>query len=145
MNVAVHKQYQELYASVVQEHSDDFSKMLFVEDGELVENAKQYFLKAEFPLIYPAKSMAVAVIYALLLEETYAINPFDSLKDPDLFLGQDPYFEPYDKHPNEYDQLLEWVLSHDNWKELGWAPKTCEYFRLECTAEGIQEVMENLG
>lgn len=145
MNTPEHKQYQQLYQMVVPEHTDDFSLMEFIEDDELLENAKDYFRKAEFPLVYPAKSMAVAVIYALLLEEHYAINPFDSLRDLDLFLGQDPYFHVYDAHPDEYDALLEWVLSHDNWKEMGWAPKTCEYFRLECTKEGIEEVMGKLG
>ncbi|MND25665.1 hypothetical protein D3C81_144550 [compost metagenome] len=137
-----HKQYQQLYDMVVQDHPDDFANMEYIEHPELVENAKQYFLKAEFPLIYPAKSMAVAVIYALLLEETYAISPLESLRDLDLFLGQDPFFHVYDAHPKEYDELLEWVLAQPNWKEMGWAPKSVEYFRLECTAEGIQEVLE---
>lgn len=135
------KLYQRLYQQMVTEHSDDFSKMEYIHEEELLENAKHYFRSATFPLIYPAKSMAVAVIYALLLEESYAINPFDTLRDPDLFLGQDQYFRPYDDHPQEYDLLLEWVLSQPDWKSMGWAPQTCEYFRLECTAEGIDEVM----
>lgn len=141
---AEHKQYQTLYQSLVTDNPDDFGKMEMVVEEELLENAKHYFRSKTFPLIYPAKSMAVAVIYALLLEEKYAINPFDSLRDGELFLGQDPYFQPYDAQPLVYDQLLEWVLDQPNWKELGWAPQTCEYFRLECTAEGIEEVMNNL-
>ncbi|MNU61448.1 hypothetical protein D3C71_506550 [compost metagenome] len=142
MSELPHKQYQQLYQMLVQDHPDDFAKMEIVLDEELLNNAKHYFLEASFPLIYPAKSMAVAVIYALLLEETYAINPLESLRDLDLFLGQDEYFQTYDNHPAVYDELLEWVLSFPNWKEMGWAPKTVEYFRLECTEAGIQEVMD---
>lgn len=141
MDIPEHKQYQNIYRSLVTDNPDDFAKMEIIHSEELLENAKHYFREATFPLIYPAKSMAVAVIYALCLEETYAINPFDSLKDPDLFLGQDPYFVTYDNHPLVYDQLLEWVLAQPNWKEMGWAKQTVEYFRLECTEEGINEVM----
>ena len=137
-----HKLYQRMYNEVVKDHPDDFDKMEFIEADELLENAKHYFKSATFPLIYPAKSMAVAVIYALLLEETYAINPLETLRDPDLFLGQDPYYQTYDSHPEVYDQLLEWVLDQPNWKTLGWASKTVEYFRLECTESGIREVLE---
>jgi hypothetical protein len=142
--VSEHKEYQRLYAQLVTDHPDDFAKMEIVESEELVENAKHYFREATFPLIYPAKSMAVAVIYALLLEETYGLHPFDSLKDPDLFLGQDPYFRPYDQHPREYDQLIWWVAEQPNWKEMGWAPKTVEYFYLECTEAGISKINEGV-
>lgn len=144
MDTTDYKQYQRLYQQLVTDHPDDFEKMEIVHCEELLENAKHYFRAKTFPLIYPAKSMAVAVIYALLLEETYAISPLTSLKDPDLFLGQDPYFVPYDTHPQVYDQLLEWCLEQPNWKEMGWAPQTCEYFRLECTEAGIEEVMASL-
>lgn len=144
MDIPEYKQYQQLYQQVVTDHPDDFAKMEIVHSEELQENAKHYFLEQTFPLIYPAKSFAVAVIYALLLEETYAISPLASLNDPELFLGQDPYFEVYDRHPALYDHLLEWVLDQPNWKAMGWAAKTVEYFRLECTEAGIQEVMERL-
>lgn len=144
MELPEHKQYQQLYQQVVTEHPDDFSKMEIVHSDELLENAKHYFLQRTFPLIYPAKSMAVAVIYALLLEEVYGIDPVVSLNDPDLFLGQDPYFQTYDKEPLIYDQLLAWVRDQPNWKAMGWADQTCEYFRLECTEAGINEVMEQL-
>lgn len=138
-----HKQYQQIYRSLVTDNPDDFEKMPMVIWPLNLKDAQHYFLERSFPLVYPAKSMAVAVIYALCLEETYAINPFDSLNDPDLFLGQDPYFVTYDQQPAIYDQLLEWVLNQPNWKEMGWAAQTVEYFRLECTEEGIQQVMES--
>lgn len=135
-----YKLYQRLYNELVQDHPDAFENMEFIESDELLENAKHYFLERMFPLIYPAKSMSVAVIYALLLEETYGINRLDALRDLDLFLGQDPYFHTYENHPEVYDQLLVWVESHPNWKQMGWAPNSVEYFRLECTEEGINEI-----
>lgn len=144
MDIPEHKQYQQLYRSVVTENPDDFSKMPMIVWPLNLKDAQEYFLASNFPLVYPAKSMAVAVIYALLLEETYAINPFDTLNDPDLFLGQDPYFVTYDAQPVMYDQLLEWVLEQPNWKESGWAKQTVEYFRLECTEVGIQEVLNTI-
>lgn len=144
METPEHKQYQKLYQQLVTDHEDDFSKMEFVESEELLENAKSYFLARTFPLIYPAKSLAVAVIYALLLEEVYGIDPISSLNDPDLFLGQDPYYRSYEHHPDVYDQLLKWVREQPNWNIMGWASQTCEYFHLECTAEGIDEVMGKL-
>ncbi len=139
-----HKQYQRLYNQLVTEHTDDFSLMEFVESPEIVQNALYYFKGQHFPLIYPAKSYAVAVIYAYLLFKEYGIPIRDSLMDDDLFLGQDEYFVPYYKDTASYEQILGALDYIPNWITLGWAPKTAEYFRLECTAAGIEEVMQNL-
>lgn len=142
MELPEHKQYQKLYQQFVTEHSDDFSKMHWVEELEVVENALNYFKSATFPLVYPAKSYAVAIIYATLLEKEYGIGLRVSLDDPDLFLGQDDFFVPYGDNPVAYERILTRLQGIPNWINSGWAPKTVEYFRLECTEAGIQEVME---
>jgi len=139
-----YKQYQRLYNQLVTEHTDDFSLMEYVESPEIVQNALHYFKGQFFPLIYPAKSYAVAVIYAYLIFKEYGIPIRDTLMDDDLFLGQDEYFVPYYKDSASYEQILAALDYMPNWITLGWAPKTAEYFRLECTAAGIEEVMNNL-
>jgi hypothetical protein len=144
MAIPEHKQYQQLYQQLVTEHTDDFSKMEYVVAPEIVQNALYYFKGQNFPLIYPAKSYAVAVIYAYLLFKEYGIPIRDSLSDKDLFLGQDEYFVPYHEDVASYEAILKELNYTHNWITLGWAPKTAEYFRLECTAAGIQEVMERL-
>lgn len=140
MSERIYKQYQALYAAMVQEHSDDFSKMSWVEHPELIENAIKYFKDQSFPLIYPAKSYAVAIIYATLIEQHYGFALRDVLDDEDLFLGNDDFFVPYSKDPITYEAILERLSEMPDWINSGWAPKTAHYFYLECTEDGINEV-----
>jgi hypothetical protein len=135
-----YKLYQRLYEELVQEHSDDFANMEWIEHPELVQNALDYFRKAEFPLVYPAKSYAVAIIYATLLEQEYGIPLRESLDDSDLFLGHDEFFVIYSKDPDTYEAILTELAKMPNWITSGWAPKSAEYFRLECTAEGLESI-----
>ncbi|MNP65170.1 hypothetical protein D3C76_1607400 [compost metagenome] len=115
--------------------------MEIVEHPELVENALKYFEKAEFPLIYPAKSYAVAIIYAHKLNEIYNIPIVAVLNDPDLFLGQDPYFVPFSKDPTTYQNIMARLKKVPNWINSGWAPQSVEYCLLECTEKGVDSVM----
>ena len=141
MNTYAYKDYQRLYNELVQDHPDDFANMQIVESEELIENALHYFREATFPLYYPAKSYAVAIIYATKLKELYGIDVKETLSDPDLFLGQDPYFIPYGKDPVTYDTLLKRLEEIPNWIESGWAPQTVEYCLLECTEQGVESIM----
>ena len=136
-----YKDYQRLYNEVVTEHPDDFANMEIVESEELVNNALHYFREATFPLFYPAKSYSVAIIYAFKLFELYGINVYDSLRDEDLFLGQDHYFVPYGDDPDTYDAILLGLNQIPNWIESGWAPQTVKYCLLECTEEGVSSVL----
>lgn len=142
MNTPPYKEYQFLYMSLVSEHPDDFANMQIVEDDELIENALVYFQKAEFPLIYPAKSYAVAIIYAQKLHELYGMDKVEVLSDPDLFLGQDPYFVPYGDDSATYEAIMARLETWPNWIESGWAPQTVKYCLLECTEEGIASLTE---
>ena len=141
MNTKPYKEYQLLYEELVIDHPDDFSNMEIIEKEELVENALHYFKEATFPLIYPAKSYAVAIIYAFKLNEIYGIDIYETLRDEDLFLGHDHYFVTYDKDPTTYDQIIERLKMMPNWLESGWAPQTVKYCLLECTEEGLNSIM----
>lgn len=142
MHTLPYKEYQQLYDLLVTEHSDDFSLMEFVESEELVENALNYFREAKFPLVYPAKSYAVAIIYAFTLCDLYSIPIRTILDDKDLFLGQDPYFVPYSCDPTTYEAIMSALKDMSNWIEGGWAPKSKSYCLLECTEEGIASLTE---
>lgn len=142
MTDRIYKDYQRLYESLVSDHPDDFANMEIVESPELVENALHYFREATFPLIYPAKSYAVAIIYATKLHEVYGHDVRETLDDADLFLGHDHYFVPYSQDPATYDAILARLDHFPNWLESGWAPQTVRYFYLECTEEGINSLNE---
>lgn len=137
-----YKEYQQLYDALVTEHPDDFANMEIVIEDELVNNALHYFKEATFPLIYPAKSYAVAIIYATKLNELYDIPVIDVLDDSDLFLGQDPYFIPYSEDPETYDAIMTALEDMPDWMSSGWAPQSVEYCLLECTAAGIDSLSE---
>ena len=140
MTERIYKQYQELYASLVMEHEDAFCKMPWEESSEIVQPALDYFKEQKFPLIYPAKSYAVAIIYATLIEKEYGFPLRETLNDPDLFLGQDDFFVTYDQDPFNYEAILAGLEEIPNWLESGWAPQTAKYFYAECTAEGIDQL-----
>ncbi len=142
MSTPPYKCFQRLYNEMVKDHPDDFAKMEIIEEEELVENALKYFDAATFPLIYPAKSYAVAVIYAFKLHELYGVTIRETLDDPDLFLGQDPYFTPYSEDPTTYDAIIAKLGTRLNWMDSGWAPQTVKYCLLECTEEGIASLNE---
>lgn len=137
---SIYKDYQQLYQEMVKDHADDFSKMEIVEHPELVENALKYFESATFPLIYPAKSYAVAIIYATMLHRHYWFDIRETLNDPDLFLGHDQHFVPYSQDPETYEAILARLALIPNWLELGWAPQTVKYFYLECTEAGLESL-----
>lgn len=136
-----YKEYQLLYEEFVGKHQDDFEFMQIVEDPELVENALHYFREASFPLIYPAKSYAVAIIYATKIKEIYGIDLYETLRDTDLFLGHDQYFVTYDQDPATYDAILKKLEEIPDWINSGWAPQTVRYCLLECTEEGVAEAL----
>jgi len=137
---SIYKEYQRLYHELVLDHSDDFAKMEIIEHPELVNNALHYYTSATFPLIYPAKSYAVAVIYATKLHEVYGFDIQESLDDPDLFMGHDQYFVPYSQDPDTYEKILAAVNTLPNWLETGWSPQTVRYFYLECTEQGLEQI-----
>lgn len=142
-----YKEYQYLYRDLVKEHDDAIDKVPFVETEntvvEKVRGAMAFFRSEAFPIIYPGKSYGVAVVYATHILRDYGIPLRDTLHDPDLFLGEDPYYVTYDQDPDTYEAILEALteFGEADYTQLGWAKQTSIYYRLECTAEGIEEIM----
>lgn len=141
--IPVYRQFQEIYASLILDHEDAFAKMPWEESPEIVNNALNYFKENKFPLIYPAKSYAVAIIYATLIEQVYGYPLRDTLSDPELFLGQDDFYVTYDQDPVNYETIIEGLEEIPDWLNSGWAPQTVKYFYAECTAEGIDQTTNN--
>jgi hypothetical protein len=140
-----YKEYQYLYRELVEEHDDAIDKVPSVVTENTLEEklrgAMAYFEAQSFPIIYPGKSYGVAVVYAYHILRDYNIPVLETLNESDLFLGEDPYFVVYQDDPETYDRLLEKLQPLGDITELGWAKQTSEYYRLECTAEGLAEVM----
>lgn len=138
------KHYQQVYAALVTQHTDDRTIQEERYDPEIVQNALNYVKEQSPVAVYPAKSFIVAIIYATFLSEAYGENFFDILNDPQLFCGQDPHFVTYDEDPASYTYILAGLKEIPNWRASGWAPKTEEYCFLECTKEGIERVINSL-
>lgn len=75
----------------------------------VIQRAIEYFTKNSVDISFPAKSYAVALIYAHLLEKHFAKPFFESLSDADLFCGNDLYFKPYTEDADIYDEILKAV------------------------------------
>ncbi|BAQ02609.1 hypothetical protein AVU38_gp081 [Ralstonia phage RSL2] len=134
------KMWQEMYNNLVTDHSDAGHKHLREIRDLTVENALFYILEQAGYGIYPAKSYMVAIIYATKLQEVYGEDFYEVLDDPELLYGQDDFFVPYSQNKAFYDELIEALKTIPNWIEKGWAPKTVEYFHLECTEAGVASI-----
>lgn len=96
------------------------------------------YFRSEGPeTVFPAKSYAVAIIYAKLLEKYFKAEFWSSLKDEELFLGSDRFFVPYGQDPQAdqiYDEVFaslgpeEWSFETSPYSQV---LKTVEYFYLE--------------
>jgi len=139
-----YKEFQQMYAELIKDHEDDLSKAEWVLKSSIIDGAMTYFTEASFPLIYPGKSYAVAIVYATKIEEWYGIPMRAVLNDPDL-LPDDDHFVTYEHSPMVYEALISRLNEMPDWLNQGWVPKTVEYARLECTEQGIQDTMAKLG
>ena len=96
-----------------------------------------YFRNKDVKTLFPAKSYAVAIIYAKLLEKYFKEDFWESLKDPELFLGTDRFFRPYgggELEKSIYDSVLKQLTAEELEVEnssLEHVTKTVEYFKLE--------------
>jgi len=102
---------QKIYHTMHQfeEFSDDLSKMKILENYDeffIVEKALEYpFIQSEF-LYYPAKSYAVAITYAYLIEKEFSDKMLECLDDPELLFNNDPYFKKYSDDKKIYDEII---------------------------------------
>jgi len=85
------------------------------DEWDLCADIVDYFFEPSTILIYPAKSYAVALIYAQLLTEHFDVEFYTVLNDPDLLYGNDKFFVPYKKAKDVYDTVLTHIrLDFDN-------------------------------
>lgn len=102
----------------------------------IVQDAMDYIYGEPKELIYPAKSYAIAIIYALSLKEEFGGNLFGYLKSTDLLIG-DPHFEPmqdsnFEIYMSIVETLMRDIEDRDWPKRLGtWAKMTHNYFLQE--------------
>lgn len=100
-----------IYHAMTATFDDDLSKEEIIENfdkEEIVRRALQYPIKQTKELYYPAKSYAVAVIFAHLLEKEFNEDFYESLSDPNLLFENDPYFKPYeDYHVEIYNRIID--------------------------------------
>lgn len=134
------KHWQHMYNSLVTDHTDAREKHAFRISGDKVSAALQYCLSRSPEGVYPGKSRIVAIIYATLLEKVYGEDFYEVLDDPNLLYGQDEFFATYSDDKETYDEILLGLEEIPNWIDGGWAPKTVEYFYLECTQKGVDSI-----
>lgn len=126
------KVHQEIYHRLREDRSDDAENFEMRVEVEILPHALAYFRERSPVAIYPAKSYAVAIIYAYLLARHYGEDFYTVLNDPQLLYGNDPYFVPYQKDPATYDAILTALGYPELDLRGGWAPYTVRYFYAEC-------------
>ena len=118
---------QSIYHKLNQLHDDDLSLHDVKLDPEIIKNAILYFKTTELGWVYPAKSYVVGICYAKWLKQYFAENFYESLNDPDLLFGNDPYFVVYEKDKNTYDAILN-NIGFDFDETMGIIPDIKKYF-----------------
>lgn len=116
---------------------DRLENEIVVEDysaDQIIEKALAYPKSTAIELYYPAKSYAVAIIFALLLKKEFGEDIYTALSDPFLLNGDDPYFKTYPESKEIYDAILkhfpmDCVLNAKQYSEN--FQKTCNYFYMQ--------------
>lgn len=117
-----------LYHMNFKEHGDDLREETIIEEWDpeiIAERARCYWKKQTKELYYPAKSYAIAVTYAFLLQKHFGGCVQDYLKSPNLLVG-DPYFKPFcDDNYRIYNEIIPTY-----YMALKDTDKHCENFKL---------------
>lgn len=120
---------QEIFHRLHKSYDDDL-KLFDVEiTNDIVEKAIEYFKNDKLGWIYPSKSYVVAICYAKWLSQDFDENFYDVLNDENLLAGNDPYFLPYEKSKDIYDEILEKIGYFD--ETLGIIPDVRKYYEEE--------------
>lgn len=103
----MHKILQKIYFALHSgEFDDDIETLGYEESSNVLENCIKQWIDPNAPLIFPSKSINVAVIYSRLLEQHFKQSHLLYLSDPDLLYGTDRFFQPYPAFQVEYDAML---------------------------------------
>jgi hypothetical protein len=121
---------QEIFHRLNTDHDDDLSLHTVEVRDEIVENAIKYFTTTELGWVYPAKSYVVAICYARWLNQHFSEDFYESLNDPELLHGNDPYYVPYEQDKDTYNKILN-VVGFDFNEEIGIIPDVKMYFLKE--------------
>lgn len=104
-----------------------------MDDRQIAQYVIGYLTSECEDIVYPAKSFAVAVIYAKLLHLYFGIGTHYSLNDPDLLFGNDPHFVVMEDALDIYTWIFEhmdrYCISIPN--DQPQVKTTCEYFMQE--------------
>ena len=123
---------QEIYHRLNSDHSDDLNRVEIQEcpDSQILDYAIEYFTNDKIGWVYPAKSYVVGICYALWLTKDFGGGFYEYLNDPELLYGNDPYFVPYDKDQQTYDNIINSVgLGFD--QRVGVIPDIRHYYEEE--------------
>ncbi|MFN3453367.1 MAG: hypothetical protein ACK41T_00305 [Pseudobdellovibrio sp.] len=118
-----------------QVHDDDLDKLDFSVNDDLdftIQYVVNYLTSDIDELVFPAKSYAVAIIYADMIEKKFSEPFMQSLSDIDLFCGTDKFFKTYEQSKYIYDAILTKIGGQsgiDYSKKL--VKKTVQYFYKE--------------
>lgn len=135
-----HKLRQEMFHKL--ELTDDwftpnsYTVIEYADPDRLVDAVVDYFYTDHRFVEFPAKSYAVAIIYAQLLQDYFDLPMMESLADPDLLFGNDKFFVPYNSKSkyiyNEAIEELDRMGAFDPFNEdVQQVKKTIEYFKRE--------------
>jgi hypothetical protein len=121
---------QEIFHRLNIDHDDDLSLHTVEVRDEIVENAIKYFTTTELGWVYPAKSYVVAICYARWLNQHFSEDFYESLNDPELLHGNDPYYVPYEQDKDTYNKILN-AVGFDFNEKIGIIPDVKMYFLKE--------------
>jgi hypothetical protein len=104
------KEYKIRQDIFYRQHTGEFDDNLNTKDvivsDDIVDNAIRYFTSTDQGWIYPAKSYAVAILYAMWIQEEFGEDFYEVLDDPELLYNNDPYFVPYSHDQATYDSII---------------------------------------
>lgn len=86
-----------------------------VDQETIVQNAVNYLVHGTDYLLFPGAARAVAIAAADFISREFNEDFFDVLNDPNLMHGNDPYFVPYEKDKETYDEIIKAVNGKINW------------------------------
>lgn len=114
----------------VNEYKDDLNlvDIVTIEHDEIVPAALKHFNEHVDEWIYPAKSYVVAICYAKWISEDFGDNFYETLNDPLLLAGNDPYFVPYEADQDTYDEIINIIMPL---QMKGMVPDIYEYYKEE--------------
>lgn len=103
-----------------------------MDDTTLAFHVVDYFYNPSHELCYPAKSYAVAIIYAHLIDRYWRLPMKMGLMDPGLLFFNDKHFVPYHLATDIYDTIFQFLDIEEGIKyNFPQVRATVEYFNAE--------------